>query len=313
MLVYKGVLHLPYGEGNGEIFNSLPFVLEKREDYEAPSEEMRRETRRLLRRIRRKSLTDDELFRLAMYDNPVLADFFASAYVPDYERGGITRVISDYEIPTASTKSSRLDALAEAGDTVIDFEMESGVRGDVLKRTRQYVANLTNSFILKGGSYMGLPRIVIVFFVPYDILGKGKPFYVIRPRDEDGEVADPDDVRIYVNWKYEGEDKYGMIAHDIRCADAGKMHYNEIRARMSALKDEEGGEKMAEDIFARMRREGREEGREEGRAEGRAEGRNEVRSDFVKILLKDTSPSEISRKFNIPLSEVRAIERSLRA
>ena len=34
------------------------------------------------------------------------------------------------------------------------------------------------------------------------------------------------------------------------------MHYNEIRARMSALKDEEGGEKMAEDIFARMRREG---------------------------------------------------------
>ena len=100
-----------------------------------------------------------------------------------------------------------------------------------------------------------------------------------------------------------------MIAHDIRCADAGKMHYNEIRARMSALKDEEGGEKMAEDIFAKMRREGREEGREEGRAEGR----NEVRSDFVRILLKDTSPSEISRKFNIPLSEVRAIEKSIRA
>ena len=68
------------------------------------------------------------------------------------------------------------------------------------------------------------------------------------------------------------------------------------------MKDEEGGEKMAEDIFARMKREGREE--------GRAEGRDEVRSDFVRILLKDTSPSEISRKFNIPLSEVRAIEKS---
>ena len=38
MLVYKGVLHLSYGGGNGEIFNSLPFVSEKREDYEAPSE-----------------------------------------------------------------------------------------------------------------------------------------------------------------------------------------------------------------------------------------------------------------------------------
>lgn len=95
MLVYKGVLHLPYGGGNGEIFNSLPFVSDKREDYEAPSDEMRREARRLLRRIRRKSLTDDELFRLAMYDNPTLADFFASAYVPDYERGasrGLSRI-----------------------------------------------------------------------------------------------------------------------------------------------------------------------------------------------------------------------------
>ena len=43
MLVYKGVLHLPYGGGNGESFNSLPLVSEKREDYEAPSDEMRLE------------------------------------------------------------------------------------------------------------------------------------------------------------------------------------------------------------------------------------------------------------------------------
>lgn len=195
--------------------------------------------------------------------------------------------------------------MAEAGDTVIDFEMESGVRGDVLKRTRQYVANLTNSFILKGGSYMGLPRIVIVFFVPYDILGKGKPFYVIRTRDEEGEVADPDDVRIYVNWKYEGEDKYGRIAHDIRCADAGKMHYNEIRARMSALKDEEGGEKMAEDIFAKMRREGREEGREEGRAEGQ----NFAISTIIKNGL--STPESIAMAFDISISEVERIAKGL--
>ena len=44
---------------------------------------------------------------------------------------------------------------------------------------------------------------------------------------------------IFNSLPFVSEKKYGMIAHDIRCADAGKMHYNEIRARMSALKDEE--------------------------------------------------------------------------
>ena len=107
MLVYKGVLRY----GHGDVLCSQLSVSDKREVYEAPSDEMRMEARRLLRRIKRKSLTDDELFRLAMYDNTELAEFFASAYVPDYERGSIKRVSADYEIPTASTKSSRLDAV----------------------------------------------------------------------------------------------------------------------------------------------------------------------------------------------------------
>ena len=34
-----------------------------------------------------KSLTDDELFRIAMFDNTELADFFARCYVPLYEPG----------------------------------------------------------------------------------------------------------------------------------------------------------------------------------------------------------------------------------
>ena len=265
------------------------------------------EAEKMYRRIRGKSLTDDELFRLVMYGNTELAEFFASMYVPGFEKGGIRRVTSDYELPTAVTKTSRLDAYAELkdGECVIDFEMESRRTGDVLKRTRQYVANLTNSFILKGEGYGRIPRTVVVFFIPYDIMGKGRPYYVVRPKDEDGEIVDEDDIRIYVNWRYEGDDEYGKVSHDLRCAEPGEMYYNEIRKRVEKIKDREGGARMREDVFYRMKREGFEE--------GRAEGRNETRSAFVSVLLKDNSPSDISKKFNIPLVEVERIRRSMKA
>ena len=225
------------------------------------------EAEKMYRRIRDKSLTDDELFRLVMYGNTELAEFFASMYVPGFEKGGIRRVTSDYELPTAVTKTSRLDAYAELkdGECVIDFEMESRRTGDVLKRTRQYVANITNSFILKGEGYGRIPRTVVVFFIPYDMMGKGRPYYVVRPKDEDGEIVDEDDIRIYVNWRYEGEDEYGKVSHDLRCAEPGEMYYNEIRKRVEKIKDREGGARMREDVFYRMKREGFEEGREEGR------------------------------------------------
>ena len=265
------------------------------------------EAEKMYRRIRDKSLTDDELFRLVMYGNTELAEFFASMYVPGFEKGGIRRVTSDYELPTAVTKTSRLDAYAELkdGECVIDFEMESRRTGDVLKRTRQYVANLTNSFILKGEGYGRIPRTVVVFFIPYDMMGKGRPYYVVRPKDEDGEIVDEDDIRIYVNWRYEGDDEYGKVSHDLRCAEPGEMYYNEIRKRVEKIKDREGGARMREDVFYRMKREGFEE--------GRAEGRNEARSAFVSVLLKDNSPSDISKKFNIPLVEVERIRRSMKA
>ena len=209
------------------------------------------EAEKMYRRIRDKSLTDDELFRLVMYGNTELAEFFASMYVPGFEKGSIRRVTSDYELPTAVTKTSRLDAYAELkdGECVIDFEMESRRTGDVLKRTRQYVANITNSFILKGEGYGRMPRIVVVFFIPYDMMGKGRPYYVVRPKDEDGEIVDEDDIRIYVNWRYEGDDGYGKVSHDLRCAEPGEMYYNETRKRVEKIKDREGGTRMREDVF----------------------------------------------------------------
>ena len=266
------------------------------------------EAEKMYRRIRDKSLTDDELFRLVMYGNTELAEFFASMYVPGFEKGGIRRVTSDYELPTAVTKTSRLDAYAELkdGECVIDFEMESRRTGDVLKRTRQYVANLTNSFILKGEGYGRMPRTVVVFFIPYDMMGKGRPYYVVRPKDEDGEIVDEDDIRIYVNWRYEGEDEYGKVSHDLRCAEPGEMYYNEISKRVEKIKDREGGARMREDVFYRMRC----EGREEGRALGMEEGRKFERLVNARAMLASGIPSrQVADILNLSEKDMKEVVR----
>ena len=294
----------------------IEIISEPTSPYHISDEDERRirtEAKKLRRRIMDKSLTDDELFRIAMFDNTELADFFARCYVPLYEPGSIESVKVDYELPTAVTKSSRLDAYAEAGCTVIDFEMESVRRGSIWNRSRQYVANLTNSFIIKGDGYRNLPRIVVVFFIPYDILGKGKPFYVVMPKDEDGDIADPGDVRIYVNWNYEGDDEYGRIAHDIRCVRPEEMYHEEMRARVLSLKAEIGGEKMAEDYYSRLKREWTAGVREEALAEGLVRGKAEGRREFVRVLLKESSAESVSSKFGIPLAEVKEIARSMKA
>ena len=292
-------------------FPCIPFpssLMERAPSYDAFGEgklSIKDEAEKMYRRIRNKSLTDDELFRLVMYGNTELAEFFSSMYIPRFVKGSIRRVTSDYELPTALTKSSRLDAYAEIGDSecVIDFEMESTKKGDVLKRTRQYVANLTNSFILKGDGYYRIPRTVIVFFIPYDIMGKGRPYYVVRPKDQDGDVVDRDDIRIYVNWKYEGDDEYGRVCHDLKCSKPEEMYYNEIRKRVAKIKDKEEGAKMREDVFYRMRREGIEEGRIEGYREAtisnaRAMLKSGISSERVADILKlsKSEMKEVMRK-----------------
>ena len=65
------------------------------------------------------------------------------------------------------------------------------------------------------------------------------------------------------------------------------MYYNEISKRVEKIKDREGGARMREDVFYRMRC----EGREEGRALGREEGRKFERLVNARAMLASGIPS----------------------
>ena len=275
--------------------------------FESSKDDRIRKMEMLWKELCRKSLRDDVLFRMVMHRNTELLDFIAKLFIPGYE-GGAFEVVSNYEMPHVLTKTSRLDVYAESEGCVINVEMQNEKSGWRESRIWQYNANMVNSFLLRGSSYDGLPKLVHLVFTGWDMYGEGKPYYALTMKDQDGVERDASVMFIYANMLYRGADRYGMFNHDLDCVDWRKMYYNEMRTSTEKIKSRRRGMEKTMSLFNELVEEYKEDAYNEGRYEGRTDGM----MSFLRVLLAESSPYDISKKFNIPLDEVNAVAESLR-
>ena len=102
---------------------------------------------------------------------------------------------------------------------------------------------------------------------------------------------------MYVNLGYRGDDRKGRVIHDMHCSDYREAYNIEFRESLYEAKNEEGGLRMCEtlEMFKRQ-------------------GRKEANVQAISNLLKDNlvTPEQLSKSFNMPLSEVLEIEKSLK-
>ena len=102
---------------------------------------------------------------------------------------------------------------------------------------------------------------------------------------------------VYVNLGYRGDDRKGRVIHDMHCSDYREAYNIEFRESLYEAKNEEGGLRMCEtlEMFKRQ-------------------GRKEANVQAISNLLKDNlvTPEQLSKSFNMPLSEVLEIEKSLK-
>ena len=230
------------------------------------------------------ALTDDLLFRIVLHQNPEVADFLSSFYIPGFKTGSIIKAVTNYEIPGASTKSSRLDVYAETPECVINIELQKRRDEHMSERIWQYGANIVNSFILRGSEYGNLPRIVHLVLTAYDMYGEGEAYYVLTMKDQNGVKRDSNVMIIYVNLSYRGNDRFGRLGHDFSCVDPEKMFYNMLSSSVRKIKHKEGGDEMSmsileeimgdefEDFKAEVYEELKKEVLEKATAEGEAVG-----------------------------------------
>ena len=81
------------------------------------------------------------------------------------------------------------------------------------------------------------------FITETDVLGKGKPLYVIRRTIEgDGEPFGDGSHIVYVNASIVDDTPLGKLMHDFQCVQPEEMYYPVLAERAGAFKNTEKGE-----------------------------------------------------------------------
>ena len=107
---------------------------------------------------------------------------------------------------------------------------------------------------------------------------------------------------IWFNMEYVGKDEIGKMIYNMGCKEYDKMLDDPIKETMDWVKNTKEGQMKYSSDYARRRNEGREEGREE------------VRMDAITSILRKgkLSIAEIADSFNLPVSRVEEIARSMK-
>ena len=269
----------------------------------------KKDSRMILEELREKSFMSDSLFKIGMSHGRAMAEYIARTVTgcADIE---IERVLTEYEVENIG-HSVRLDALAIGPDgECYDFEVQNGMDDDIGRRMRVYEGSVSIAFLAKGERYSALPRLTSIWFMARDRHKRGRAVYASQWKDQDGNVTDNSVIRYEVNMEYVGKDEIGKMIYNMGCKEYDKMLDDPIKETMDWVKNTKEGQMKFSSDYARWRN----EGREEGRVEGREEGREEVRMDAITSILRKgkLSIAEIADSFNLPVSRVEEIARSMK-
>ena len=222
--------------------------------------------------------------------------------------------------------SVRLDVYATDRDgNLYDIEIQKEDDGAPARRARYYSSMIDASALGKGAGYGSLPETYVIFLTRGDALGHGRALCRIDRYLDGGWEPFGDGAHIvYASSMLADEGtELGHLMHDLRCANPGEMHYNELRERVAYFKDDtEGAEEMSsvfEEILQRKIQQTREEsllkGEADGLKKGRTEGLREGRQEVARSMVADGSIplSKIAEFSGLTLGEVENIRKSMHA
>ena len=175
----------------------------------------------------------------------------------------------------------------------ITIEIQREKKGAAPRRARYHSSIMDANALPEGADYEKLPESYVIFITETDVLGKGKPLYVIRRMiEDDGEVFDDGSHIVYVNSSMVDEETpLGRLMHDFRCVQPEKMYYDILAERAGAFKNTEEGVVGMNPIWEQFKKELIEEAREEvleqGTEQGIEQGRETERLFSIRRLMTE--------------------------
>ena len=233
-----------------------------------------------------------------------------------------TKAITQDTLKNLQGRSVRLDIHAFSDGQEYDIEIQRAERGASARRARHNSSLMDANALRASEDCENLPESYVIFITETDVLGEGRPIYVIR-RTIEGSGRDFGDGShiIYVNSAMMEENTpLGKLMHDFRCTRAEDMYYDVLAERVRYFKETEEGasvmcramEELARDFAGEIAKEAKERGMAQGMAQGmergRARGREETTAAIVLGMLKEKLPLEtIAKVSEISLDKIQEI------
>lgn len=138
-----------------------------------------------------------------------------------------------------------------------NIEIQRADRGAGFKRARYHSSILDAHLLRPKEDFSKLPETYVILITENDVIGKGKPIYIVERRIVNiNEPFDDGEHIIYVN----GSDKnastaLGKLMHDFFCTNADDMNYSELAEKVRYFKEDEKGIETMCNVMEDMRNE----------------------------------------------------------
>lgn len=228
------------------------------------------EARRALYREIVQSLTlMDDIFMTAVFQNSLPCVDLVLQIILEKPNLRTTSVVTQDTLKNLHGHDVRLDIHAFADGQEFNIEIQRAKRGAEPRRARYHSSMMDANALPEGTDYKKLPESYVIFITEADVLGKGKPLYVIRRTIEgDGEPFGDGSHIVYVNASIVDDTPLGKLMHDFQCVQPEEMYYPVLAERAGAFKNTEKGEIYMSSKWEQFVQEISKEAMERGMKEG---------------------------------------------
>ena len=219
----------------------------------------------------------DDIFMTAVFQNSLPCVDLVLQIILEKPNLRATSVVTQDTLKNLHGHDVRLDIHAFADGQEFNIEIQRAKRGAEPRRARYHSSMMDANALPEGTDHKKLPESYVIFITETDVLGKGKPLYVIRRTIEgDGEPFGDGSHIVYVNASIVDDTPLGKLMHDFQCVQPEEMYYPVLAERAGAFKNTEKGEiymsskweQFVEEVRTEIRAEERERAKEYAIAQG---------------------------------------------
>ena len=249
------------------------------------------EARRALYREIVQSLTlMNDIFMTAVFQNSLPCVDLVLQIILAKPNLRTTSVVTQDTLKNLHGHDVRLDIHAFADGQEFNIEIQRAKRGAEPRRARYHSSMMDANALPEGTDYKKLLESYVIFITETDVLGKGKPLYVIRRTIEgDGEPFGDGSHIIYVNASIVDDTPLGKLMHDFRCVQPEEMYYPVLAERAGAFKNTEKGEIYMSSKWEQFVEEVRAEERERAMTQGMARGAENAYLSSIRAMMEKLS------------------------